>query len=208
MKLKSLIALAALAAVATTPAFSAEFTLDFEGVSGFTSISEYYNGGVDGAGNSGTNFGASFTGGALGLVNDDLGPYFENAPSPLGVMFAADPDAFLNVDAGVAGALFFSYSSSDAVAGGLKAYSGLNGSGSLLGTFDLAATNANCLATAYCQWSAATLSFSGLAKSFDFGGSVGFAAFDNLVAVPEPSTYALMLGSLGVLALVARRRRG
>jgi len=28
-----------------------------------------------------------------------------------------------------------------------------------------------------------------------------------LVPVPEPETYALMLGGLGVLALVARRRR-
>ena len=194
---------AVLALSAAAPAFAAApFTLDFEGVTGFTSILDYYNGGSDGAGHSGTNFGASFTGGAQGLVNDALGPYFANAPTPVGVMFAADPDAMLNVAAGVTG-LRFAYSTPTAVVGGVKAYSGLNGTGSLLGTVNLAVTDPT-----YSQWKVGTLSFSGVARSFDFGASTGSAAFDNISSVPEPSRVALMLAGIGLVGFAAARRRG
>ena len=42
------------------PTFAAPITFDFEGVTSLASISNYYNGGTDAAGNSGTNFGTSF----------------------------------------------------------------------------------------------------------------------------------------------------
>jgi hypothetical protein len=194
---------AVLALSAAAPALAAApFTLDFEGVTGFTSILDYYNGGTDGAGNSGINVGASFTGGAQGLVNDELGPYFANAPTPVGVMFAADPDAMLNVAAGVT-ALRFAYSTPTAVVGAVKAYSGLNGTGALLGTLNLTVTD-----PAYSQWKVGTLNLSGVARSFDFGASTGSAAFDNISAVPEPSSIALTLAGIALIGVVAARRRG
>ena len=50
-----LLAAAALALFTAAPAFAAApFTLDFEHVTGFTSILDFYNGGTDGAGHSGS----------------------------------------------------------------------------------------------------------------------------------------------------------
>jgi proteasome assembly chaperone (PAC2) family protein len=37
--------------------------------------------------------------------------------------------------------------------------------------------------------------------------TLGGVTFDTVATTPEPSTYALMLGGLGMLALVARLRR-
>lgn len=146
--------------------------------------------------------GASFTN-VLGLSNDADFTYFSNAPSPLGVAFVqldgvVNTAAYLNVAAGVSGGLGFYYASTDTAT--IKAYSGLNGSGTLLGTINLGATGD------YDTWKMAVLSFGGTAQSFDLSGTNGVAALDNISAVPEPSSIALLLAG-GALVL-ARRRRG
>ncbi len=50
------------------------------------------------------------------------------------------------------------------------------------------------------------LSFSGTALSFDLTGAANVVALDNISAVPEPSSVALLLA--GGALLLARRRRG
>ena len=66
-----------------------------------------------------------------------------------------------------------------------------------------------------------TATFTAVGKTYDFGNTFddvtsvtiqslkGVAIFDNLVisAVPESSTYAMLLAGLGVIALIARRRK-
>ena len=195
---------AAFALFAATPAFASTTTIDFEAVTGFASIANTYS-----------SAGVGFTGGALGLVNDGTGgglngAFFSNAPSPVGVMFAADIDATLNA---VNGARFFDavsffYSSIDALADAVQVFDGLDGTGNLLASFSLTANaSSGCTDSAFCNWTQITRTFVGAARSITFGGTAGFAGFDNigLNVVPEPTS--VMLAALGIVGLVVSRRR-
>ncbi|HEY1131448.1 MAG TPA: PEP-CTERM sorting domain-containing protein [Roseateles sp.] len=149
--------------------------------------------------------GISFTN-VLGVSNSEEFTYFGNAPSPLGVAFVqldgiVNTTAYMNVAAGVSGGLSFFYSAPIDAPIAIKAYSGLNGTGTLLGTLDLAANSAD-----YTTWNQALLTFSGTALSFDLTGMANVVALDNISAVPEPSSVVLMLGGVGLL-LAGRRRR-
>ncbi len=155
--------------------------------------------------------GVSFTN-VLGVSNNDglgslaNGDYYAGAPSPLGVAFAqldgvTNTAAYMNVAAGVTGGLSFFYSTPADAPVAIKAYSGLNGTGTLLGTVNLSANSAD-----YSSWNQAVLSFSGTAKSFDLTGTANLVGLDNIAAVPEPSSLALLLA--GGALVFARRRRG
>lgn len=201
---------AALALFAATPALADSLLLDFETVSSFASISQYYNGGADGAGNVGPALGISFGGDALGLVNDDLGPYFSHAPSAIGVMAPVGSQATMNVAAGFSGSFSFFYTSSAAVSNAVQLWSGIDGTGTLLASFDLAANAqaGGCSDSPYCHFDQLAGAFAGTAHSVSFGNAAGAAAFDNvaLTAVPEPTSALLM--ALGVTGLLLVRRRG
>ena len=203
MKLK-LISMAAAALFAAAPAFaSTSFSVDFE-------KTWAYGDAVD---NTYAAVGVSFTN-VLGLSNGDgLGPlngdYYANAPSPLGVAFVqldgiTNTTSYMNVAGGVDNSLSFFYSNSspDAIIGAVKAYSGLNGTGTLLGSFDMAATDG-----AYSVWNSATFSFSGTAQSFDLTQTNGLAALDNVAAVPEPEMLSLMLAGLALTGAAVRRKQ-
>ena len=203
---------AALAALLLAPAVAqanAQFVIDFEKTWDFSNgdVNGYYGGGTAADGSSGSNLGASFVG-VSGLSNDASFTYYSGAPSPQGVAyahtFAAGDVATLNVADGVSGALAFYFASPAAVSGAVKAYSGLDGSGALLGSFDLPANSSS----AYDNWSGAWFAFAGLAHSFDLTASANLVAFDNITAVPEPAPAALVLGGVAMLALITRRRRG
>lgn len=208
MKRNALIALVFTAA-APLHALAQNVTLDFEGATSFASVANFYNGGVDSQGQTGTNFGISFGGDVLALRTDDTTLSISNAPSGFTVISAVGPDSFMNVASGFGGALQFAYSSTDATAV-VTVFSGLNGSGTQLASFNLT-NNATtgCSASDYCHFDSASLAFAGTAKSINFGASP-FVAYDNVNVslVPEPSSFALALAGFGVMAFVARRRRG
>ena len=210
MKLKTVLA-AALAAAAALPGIAQAAVLDFEGATSFSSILDFYNGGTDGAGASGTNYGVSFGGPALALSNDALGTYFSNAPSPGTIMFTS-PDAptYMNVAAGFDAYFSFYYSSSGALLDAIKVYSGLDGTGTLLGTISLEANaQSGCADTAFCHFDLASTTFAGVAHSVDFSALAGSVGNDNvtLSPVPEPEGLALMLGGLGLVGVIAGRRQ-
>lgn len=191
---------AALALLAAAPAMADQtITLDFETAPSFASIGDHYAA-------QGVSFGAD----ALGLLNDELGPYFTHAPSPLGVMFTTGSDATLNVADGFVNGFAFHYASSAAAPASVSVWSELNGTGTLLARFDLAANAQNgCSDSAFCHFDRLGASFSGVAHSVTFGDAVSnVVAFDNLQigAVPEPTTVLMMAFGLAGLALGARRR--
>jgi hypothetical protein len=43
--------------------------------------------------------------------------------------------------------------------------------------------------------------------SFDLSATNGIAAFDNISAVPEPETFALLLAGLGLVGAAVRRNQ-
>lgn len=197
MKLATL----ALALGMASPAFAGStFTVDFEQAWEFgqTVDNAYAASGV-----TFTNVLGMSNGDGLGSLPD--GSYYAGAPSPLGVAVVqldgtVNTAAYMNVAGGVEGALSFFTS---AVQGfEIKAYSGLNGTGTLLGTFTVGANT-----TDFTTWTQNVFSFGGVAQSFDLTAANGLAAFDNISAVPEPSSVALLLAG-GALLAAARRRRG
>ena len=215
MRLFSAVAVAVLAAVptlASATAFSINFEKNWSGENG--DIANYYNGGRDGDTRDtsvGPNLGVVFVN-MSGLSNSAAPtgfPFYSNAPSPLGTAYAFDTGAFLNVASGVSNALGFFYANPALAVGAIKAYSGLNGGGTLLGMIDLAA---NDLAVntdgspIYNQFTFGRLNFAGVARSFDFSGSASSVLFDNIATVPEPGI-ALTLLAGGAALLGVRRRR-
>ena len=196
--------------LAAAPAFAAtDVTLSFEGATSFASVADFYSGGTDGAGASGTDFGLSFSGAALALKNDELGPYFSGAPSPDTVMFGAgDSAVVLNAPLGIIDKVTFFYATETDALSSVKVYSGLDGSGSLLASIAIGNAQIGCTAAPYCRFDFTTAKFDGVARSVSFGSNPA-VAFDDIsvTTVPEASTTAMLFAGLGVVGLLARRRR-
>jgi hypothetical protein len=218
------LALAGLALLgASSAAHASIITLDFEGIGDSASINEFYNGGTDSSGNSGTDYDISFGTNALGLIDADDGGSgnFANEPSGSTAMFFLTGSATLNYTPGFDTGFSFFYSSSEAVS--VFVYDGLNATGNLLTTIDLTAqSNANsCVGDpngSYCNWTAVGETFAGTAFSIDFGGGVNSVAYDDITFgsadagagstdVPEPAGILLMSLGLGLLARNRIRQR-
>ena len=197
--MKTLIAIAAL--IAAPSANAAIITLDFEGIGNSNPIGNFYNGGL------GVNYGVEFVGNALGIVAAEAGGggNFTNAPSMPTIMFWLDgPATMMNVAAGFTDG-FATYYSSIAEPGSIGIYDGLNGTGNLLATLNLAALGSQA-GGIYDTWSLAGTSFAGTAHSAVFAGTANYIGFDNVTFgsnIPAPGALAL----LGVASLVSRRRR-
>lgn len=215
-------ACAALSAVtAAGSAQASTIVLDFEGVGNFAAVNEFYNGGSDSAGNSGTDYGISFSTTSLGIIDSDAGGggNFANEPSADTVLFfLSGGAATMNVAAGFETGFSFFYSS--AAAGSVSVYDGLNGTGTLLASLALPAQfSVGCSGDptgSYCNWTNIGVAFSGVARSVNFGGSADFIAFDDVTlgstiagggAVPEPGTWAMMLLGFGAIGYSMRRRK-
>ena len=201
--MKLLFATAVVLLFAASPALASPILLAFEGPSSYASIAEYYNGGTDSDGVAGPNLGVSFGLDDLGLQNDILGPYFSNTPSPLGVMVPVGPDTALNFAAGFMNLSFY-YSASDDVLGGVQVWSGLNGAGTLLASFDLVKNSEADGIDRFGQWDLVSSGYLGNAHSATFTNMVGLGGIDNIgiAPAPEPATwYLLVVGLAGLLPL-------
>jgi hypothetical protein len=210
----------AAAAISISQPAAATTVLTFEGVGNTASVNNFYNGGTDSAGHSGTNYGIAFSSNSLGLIDFDAGGTgnFGNEPSPNTILFfLSGGAATMNVAAGFDTGFSFFYSGD--LAGTVNVYSGLNGTGDLLASLVLAANAGNCSGdpngTPYCNWTNFGVLFSGTAHSVDFSGTADRIGFDNITlgsnvaggAVPEPGTWAMMLLGFGAIGVAFRRRR-
>ena len=132
------------------------------------------------------------------------------------MFFLNSNNAILDFAAGFTTGFSFFYSS--AFQASVSVWDGLNGTGNQLGTLNLGAqNNSNCSGDPngqYCNWTPVGVNFNGTAKSINFGGTANFVVFDDITfgsatpgVVPEPGTWALMIGGFGMAGAALRSRR-
>jgi len=212
---------ASLAAAVCISSSAQAQVLNFDGIlsgSGSAAIGNYYNGGA------GTNHGIEFFGNAL-AINSRVGGCGGDGnvalqPSGCGVLFFLTGGATgMNRAAGFTTGFSLFYSAAN-LPGSLAVWSGLNGTGNVLGSLALPSTgsgsnNNACFGQDYCPWTSVGVGFAGTAQSIVFAGVQNQIAFDDVTfgsitpgtVIPEPSTYALMAAGLAALGFVSRRRR-
>lgn len=212
VKLKQLVP-ALGAALLALQAHANPILLDFEGIGSGAAINNFYNGGTDSQGNSGTNYGIGFGSNALALTESDPSANFSGEPSAETIMFFLTGSAVLNYAPGFDVGFSFYYTTVN-FAAQVRVYDGLNATGNLLGVIDLAALGPGPdPANSFSNWAIGSLAFAGTARSIDFGGTVNQVGFDNITfgstdpnQTPEPASLALAAVALAA-AGVARRKR-
>ncbi len=223
-------------AVALAAAFAAPLqaqVLNFEGIattypfSNDVTVGGFYNGGTSGAGTTGTNYGIDFSSNALAIClnsttvfcsNTSRGGLGNAASQKSGLYFLDGAQTYMNRSAGFTVGFSFFYTAPNS-GGSFSVWDGLNGSGTLLGTLNLATTPSLCtgFSATFCPFQAAGLAFAGTAKSVTFAGVANQIVFDDVTfgsvipdvpvsTVPEPSTVVLMAAGMAALALSARKR--
>ncbi len=197
--------------------------LTFEGLRDLEPVQNFYNGGLGGnASGPGPNFGITFSANALAIIDSDAGGTgnFGGEPSPSTVLFfLTGPAATINVPAGFDTGFSFFYSAISQP-GVIRVYSGLNATGDLLATLNLPLTPFNGAPDPTGQFSPLVpfgVTFSGVARSVDFGGTVNQIGFDNITLgsqtpggtnpVPEPATLLLLSTGLAGVGAAVRRKR-
>jgi hypothetical protein len=221
---KMLSHLAVIFVLAVPSARAGTIVLTFEGLQDQEQVLNYYNGGFGGNGSGpGPNFGITFGPDSLAIISGVAGGSgnFSGAPTmPTILFFLTGPGDVMDVPAGFTTGFSFFYSAI-VYPGSVSVYSGLDGTGSLLASLNLAVTPSEagtpgCPYGQYCPWFPVGVSFSGTAESVIFSGSANYIGFDNITlgastpraATPEPATLTLFgSGLLGLVGLIRRRRK-
>ncbi|HZV67582.1 MAG TPA: PEP-CTERM sorting domain-containing protein [Telluria sp.] len=174
------------------PALADTILIDFDAVTSNARVNQFYNGGTDSAGAAGTDLGVEF----FNLVTANA----LAAPSQPRYVYNATGQALINVDAGFS-AFAFAYGTMAPAT--LSVFSGLNGTGALLGS-----QTVNGAASAF---GLASVAFSGVGRSVMLASLPSYAGLDDLrftmaSPVPEPAGWAMLLAGVGALGALKRRR--
>jgi hypothetical protein len=162
----------------------AAIVLDFEGLQDLEPVLEFYNGGTGGYGSSsGSNYGITFSPNSLASIDSDAGGTgnFGGEPSPDTAMAFMTGTAILSMEGGFDTGFSFSYSAINSP-GTVAVYDGLNATGNILANIALPVTNSDGGDPNgdFSPFYNAGASFSGTARSIDFGGTVDQIGFDNI----------------------------
>lgn len=210
--------------------------LNFEGINPnypnvqTTNIENFYNGGTSSAGTSGTNYGITFSSNAIALClntptgdcsNTSRGGYGDPGSQQGALDFLTGDQTFMDDAAGFTDGFSFFYSA-PFYTGSVSAYSGLDGTGTLLATINLGlTTDAGCDSSYswgadYCPFVPIGVNFSGTAESISFAGNADYIIFDDVTfgsstpgnpsPTPEPSSLAMLLTAAGAGTEVLRRK--
>ena len=214
-------------------AFADPIVLNFEGInstypSGFAFINGFYNGGTSSDGTTGTNYGITFSSNAQAIClntpgvtcsNTSRGGLGDPNSQKGGLFFLSGANTFMDAPAGFTTGFSLFYTAIFDT-GSLSVYSGVDGTGTLLASLNLPTTPSNCGGTynaGFCPFVPIGVSFAGTAQSISFAGVANQIVFDDVTfgsatpgpqpsAVPEPSTFVLMLTAAGAGAGALRRR--
>lgn len=219
---KLLTVMLVLVSACSARAFADPVTLTFTGLQNLEPIENYYNGGTGGFGSSGgTNYGIAFSSDSLAVISqlDGGTGNFSNVPPPATTtiaFFLNGAGDTMNVAAGFTTGFSFYYAAAN-TPGSVSVYSGLNGTGTLLDTINLAVNGSGCDSSglAYDCWTEEGVAFSGTAESVVFGGAANYIGFADVTlgassvptgATPEPGSFVLMGSGLIAAAGMVRRR--
>lgn len=182
MKLKA--ALASLAAVFAAPAMAEVVVIDFDAMATNVHVLNYY------AASKGVTFQNFITATGTAASSDPRYAYMNG------------PNAYINVAAGFSG---FNFGYGTMAPATIKVYSGLNGTGTLLGSTPL---SGNAMEFAF-----SSVAFAGIGHSVVLSGQSNYAALDDvtftlgLPPIPEPHSWAMLVAGLAVTGFAARRRK-
>jgi hypothetical protein len=198
------------------------FTLNFEGIhvpGGRTAprLLEFYNGGVSQSGTSGTNYGVTFSAGALGICTTLYAARCSNpAPPEIGGSFLAFEDRtkpIITLASGFGGGMSFLYAAPfSTLTQDFTIWSGIDGTGEVLGNWILGSTGVTPFGY---EFTPLTVTFAGIARSVTFssGDGVNSVLLDNITfgladaaVVPEPAAVTLVAFGMCVLLLFSSRR--
>ena len=192
---------------------TASVTMTFEGLTEWEEVGDYYNGGYGYDYNTGLpesgpgeNYGVYFLpeGKIIASIDADAGGEgnFGGEPSPSTAIWFQQGGAWMNVPSGFIGSLSFYYSNPNN-ASRIYIYDGLDKTGNLLATLDLPKTPYNGAPDptgGLSPFVPASVSFSGIAKSVDFGEEANSAYIDDIKITlnspppPEPVKTRVWIG--------------
>jgi hypothetical protein len=195
--------------VTTIAANADSIVLTFEGIKSGTRVGNHY-----------LRYGITFSDSGLASVSelDGGGGNYVSPPPPgitsLALIDGADKNPStltMNVSGGFKSTFSFDYIAG--IPGSLTLYSGLAGTGSVLGTIGLPVTPTCSSGPTYCQWLRLGIDFPGTAKSAVFVDQHLYLVVDNIkldtgtgtVVVPEPES--LFLVGTGIAGILMRGRK-
>jgi hypothetical protein len=184
--LKALSALLPLAAMSAHGVLPGTVSLDFAlsdndpKLGGIEQILNYYNGGADGNGAIGPSYGITFGSDEWAALNYDQGGIsVGNEPGGGNAMFCMNGVGDV-VDVAGGFTSGFSFYEASSATGSVQIYSGLDGTGTLLASFNLADTGVSTVEPYFDIWTNQGVAFSGVAKSAVFSCSAQEFAFTDM----------------------------